>query len=245
VLIHAGIADSRMWDPQFDRFAADHRVIRYDVRGCGQSPNPPGEYDDVDDLYDLLAHLQVESAVLIGCSNGGSIAVDFTLTYPDMVRRLVLVGASISGHEVDASIQEGWDREDEAYENGGIFPAVELALRMWVDGPKRTPDEVYLFLPERVREMLFGIYRRLDEGEQGDAAALEPPAYDRLHEIEAPTLVVVGALDHADRIKLAESIVARMPHARLAVVENVAHLASLEQPEEFNTKVGAFLAEQA
>jgi len=245
VLIHAGIADSRMWADQLPALAQDYRVVRYDVRGCGQSPSPDEDYYDHDDLYEVLEALGIEQAVLVGASNGGRIAVDCALTYPNMVRGLVLVATGLSGHEPAAEIQQGWEAEDAAYEAGGIYPAAEQALRMWVDGPRRRPDDVDLFVRERVRKMLIATYEMVDAGEQAEAGELEPPALSRLAEIEAPTLTIVGELDFADIRALSDQIAARVPNARQVVMTGVAHLPNMERPAEFNRIVLDFLAKIA
>src|SRR5438445_8825693 len=109
VLVHPGLWDSRIWDPQFHVFAERFRTIRYDVRGYGGSTKPEREYSNVEDLYAVLTHLDVERAAVIGCSMGGQIAVDFTLEHPEMVTALVPVAAGLSGYEVyDEQADEEW-----------------------------------------------------------------------------------------------------------------------------------------
>src|SRR4051812_29356284 len=78
-LIHAGLADKRMWEAQFATFAESYRVVRYDIRGYGQSTFPAGPYTMREDLRALLQHLGIARTHLIGISMGGSIAIDFTL----------------------------------------------------------------------------------------------------------------------------------------------------------------------
>src|SRR5436309_9167838 len=87
VLIHAGFLDSRMWDEQFQLFAKGARVIRYDVRGYGRSSRPSEEYSDAEDLLSLLKYLNIESASMLGVSNGGTIALDCVSAHPSNVRR--------------------------------------------------------------------------------------------------------------------------------------------------------------
>src|SRR5436190_24202073 len=83
VLIHSGVADHTMWDDQFDTFAQRYRVIRYDTRGFGRSPLVDKDYSDRQDLYDLLKHLGVERAYVLGVSRAGNIAMNFTLEHPE------------------------------------------------------------------------------------------------------------------------------------------------------------------
>ncbi len=82
VLIHAGVADHTMWDAQAPVFARRFRVIRYDTRGYGRSRTQDTEYSERQDLLDLLDHLGVPAAHVVGISRGGMIAIDFTLEHP-------------------------------------------------------------------------------------------------------------------------------------------------------------------
>lgn len=99
VLVHAGIADNRMWDDQFSAFANQYRVIRFDQRGYGQSPPMEGEFARHNDLYELLKFLKVERAYLIGCSMGGRVCLDFALEHPDIAAALIMVGSGPSGFD--------------------------------------------------------------------------------------------------------------------------------------------------
>jgi 3-oxoadipate enol-lactonase len=83
VLLHAGIADGRMWDEQFGTFAEGYRVVRYDRRGFGRSAMVDGTYSHHDDLRGVLDHLGIEHASFVGCSMGGGAAIDFALGHPE------------------------------------------------------------------------------------------------------------------------------------------------------------------
>jgi 3-oxoadipate enol-lactonase len=85
VLVHAGMWDSRMWEPQMAAFAANHRVLSYDLRGFGSSDRLGGPFSHRQDLADLMANLGIASAAVVGCSVGGSFALDFTIERPQMV----------------------------------------------------------------------------------------------------------------------------------------------------------------
>ena len=97
VFIHAGVSDRRMWDPQFDYFADKFHVVRYDLRGFGKSEKPDLSYSNRADLGKVLQFLGIEKAALVGCSMGGSTAIDFTLEHPERVVALVTVGSGVSG----------------------------------------------------------------------------------------------------------------------------------------------------
>ncbi len=83
VLIHAGIADSRMWDDQWQKFSQHYRVVRYDVRGYGTSTNPDGEFGHDEDLHAVLQAIGVERATFVAASMGGHIALNYILQHPD------------------------------------------------------------------------------------------------------------------------------------------------------------------
>ncbi len=182
-LIHAGIADHRMWDDQFSAFTARYRVIRYDLRGFGESSLPPGPFSMVDDLQGLLAALGVERTYLLGCSMGGGIAIDFTLTHPDQVAALIPVGPGLSDFEQAPALREAWDKVgaeiDATLERDGVDAANELEVRAWVDGPLRTPDQAPSAVRERVRVMNRLALARGPEFEAAQWETLTPPAAGR------------------------------------------------------------------
>src|SRR4030067_1279446 len=85
LLIHAGVADCSMWNDQFDLFSRSYQVIRYDTRGFGKSRTETTGFSNRQDILDLLNHLGVDKAVVIGISRGGQIAIDFTIQHPERV----------------------------------------------------------------------------------------------------------------------------------------------------------------
>jgi len=238
VLIHAGIADSRMWDDQVDAFARQFTVIRYNLRGFGQSVMPAGTYSDRDDLCGLLRALDIVRAAVVGVSRGAMIALDFALDHPKMVEALVLtspalggVAASVAAHQQDAGIGALAD-------SGDLAGAVELELRRWVDGPHRSPDMVDAIVRETVRAMDIDNFN-LEE--DGDELPLMPPAAGRLVEIRVPTLVIVGDGDVPEILENADRLVGGITGSGKAVVPNAAHMLSMERTQEFNRLVLDFL----
>ena len=102
VMIHAGVADSRQWNNEFDHFSKHYRVLRYDLRGYGQSTPVEGEFRHLDDLTALLDHLDLQGPlILMGCSMGGGLAMDFALEHPSQAHALVMVGSAPSGLKLD------------------------------------------------------------------------------------------------------------------------------------------------
>ena len=95
VLLHAGIADLRMWDDVTPSLAERFRVIRPDLRGFGETPLPDGPFVYAADVVSLLDALDVGRAHMIGVSMGGHVALDVAIAHPERVERLVLVGSAL------------------------------------------------------------------------------------------------------------------------------------------------------
>ncbi len=228
---------------------AGFRVVRYDVRGHGRSLVPPSGYSfptyaaDLADLLDRLnvdrpitEALAVEQVHLVGLSMGGGIALQFALDQPRRVRSLVLVDSALPGfgysQEFAAQVQE---LVRMARERG---PRTALA-EVWLSHPlfhgvRRFPDRF-----ARLKEMVLAHPGQDLLAEPQEA----PPVVDRLSEIEAPALVVVGELDLPDFQLIAQVLAANLPHARLAVIPDCGHIPPLERPQEFNRLLVSFLQE--
>ena len=229
-----------------DDFAAQLRVIRYDVRGHGKTPCPPGDYAHSEDLMALLDHLGVGQTAVLGCSMGGGIAIDFTLTYPERATALIPVASAVAGfdpEEADITAQEERGRlfseVGAAYDRGDFRNAAHLLARVWVDGPKRSPDQVNPEVRARAIEMMMGMFELPED--EGTEQSLEPPAASRLAEIDVPTLVIVGDYDD-ERILMTANYLARgIAGAQRVVMPGLAHYPNMERPAEFNRLVLEFL----
>lgn len=249
VLVHAGICDMRMWDPQVEPLlAAGRRVVRYDLRGYGSSTLPPGRFSHVGDLRGLLDVLEIQSAAVVGVSVGGRISLELALVHPELVEALVLVGPGLREWEWSDAVRRFGEEEEALVDRGEVDAAVELNLRMWVDGPERAPSEVDPEVRERVRQMqrrAFEIDLAAFEQEPhpGPEDPLEPPASARLAEVSAPTLVLVGEKDQPDILRIADVLTDGIPGARKVEIPDTAHVPSMEKPDEFNRLLLEFLNE--
>ncbi|MDO3703879.1 alpha/beta hydrolase [Micromonospora sp. C28SCA-DRY-2] len=242
VLLHAGIADRRMWREQVGVLAARHRVIALDLRGYGDSELPPAPFAHHDDVVGLLDALGVARAALVGCSFGGAVAVDTALAHPERVTALALLGSAISGHEWSEQANELWDQLVGEVDQEDFAASAAAEVRFWVVGPGRRPEDVDPELLAFAREM----DQRALAAEQAlsavDVAELDPPAIGRLGELRMPVLVTAGAADVPDISRLADRIAAEAPDAvRLPDVPDAAHLLPLERPEPVNAALLDFL----
>lgn len=243
VLIHAGIADSRMWDVQFAEFARHCRVVRYDTRGYGRSRTEPVEFSNREDLAALLDHLGIERATVVGVSRGGQIAGDFTLEYPHRVSGFVPVCAGLSGFDYDSAPDAAALELDEAawaaQQAKEWDRCADLNVQLWVDGPGQPAGRAPAAARELVRQMTYdNITQHLGDEKP---KVLDPPAAGRLDEIQVPTLVIIGALDTRDSVAVADALAAGIAGAQKVVFENAAHVPSLEDPARFNAVLLEFL----
>ena len=241
VLVHAGICDRRMWDDVWPDLARRYRVARFDMRGYGDSAVAAAPYAPHDDVVAVLDHLGFERAVLCGVSFGGAVELDVALAAPERVHALVLVCCSARGMPPPAELRALMDEADEAGERGDIDVAVELELRIWVDGVGR-PAPADPSVRERVRQMNRRAWERALEG--AARVPLDPPASQRLADIAPPTLVVAGEHDQPWITDSCRVIAEAVPDARLEVMQGVAHVPPLERPAAFLQLVNAFLDEK-
>lgn len=244
VLIHAGIADRRMWDPLRQGLTADRDVVRLDLRGFGESvARPRGALSPVDDVLDTMTELGIERAHLVGASYGAGVAVEAALTRPELVDSLLLSapgGALIA--EVMPHLRAFFDAEKSALAEGDLEGAVEANLTWWVDGPHRDAGEVDPAVRELVRAMQRRAFEVTGDWDDLEERELDPPALDRLADVRARTLVLLGALDLDAIHDAARRVTEGIPDVHRVDWPDVAHLPSMERPDDFLALVQEWLA---
>lgn len=240
VLLHAGVADRRMWDDQFQAFAQHYRVIRYDTRGYGNSTLGDGDATWIQDLDELLHALSIERTILLGCSQGGTAMIDFALEQPDMVNALVLVSATPSGYSFAGEMPSKLQAFVAAYQQHDLVQAAELAAQIWFDGPRRQPEQMDAALRARVRAMMRDVFATGAIDLTG-AKSAKQPAVGRLTEIHAPTLILIGDQDDPSVLEAGEHLSSAIAGAKKVVIPNAAHLPNLEKSTVFNRNVLDFL----
>lgn len=239
ILLHAGIGDLRMWEPQVVPFAKHFDVIRPEVRGFGKSELPPVRWSWTADLLALMDELGVKPAHLVGCSIGGMLAIDFALEHPERLSKLVLVGPAIGGANFGTKYPEVFAEVRAAEEAGDIDAQNEAEMHLFLDGPRRARG--YVRQPWRDLFLAMnGPNLRIDWN-SAPTDDLNPPAIERLYEITAPVLIVIGDEDVPTIFDAVDLLMEKLPHARKAVIHDAAHLPNLEHPHEFNRVVLDFL----
>jgi pimeloyl-ACP methyl ester carboxylesterase len=239
IFLHAGIADSRMWEPQVPAFAKQFDVIRPDLRGFGKSELPPDPWSPVEDLLALIDDLGLKPVHLIGCSMGGALAIDFALEHPERLSKLVLVGSAIHGFSGRPEHAHLYAESAAARKSGDLDALKEALMYLTLDGPARPRG----YVAEPLRTLFLDMNKRQlsADFEKAPPRWSEPPAATRLNEITAPTLVMIGDRDLPNVLEVADLLVESIPDARKAVINDAAHLPNLEHPEEFNRLVLDFL----
>jgi 3-oxoadipate enol-lactonase len=234
LLLHAGIADRRMWAPQVPVLeAAGHSVDVPDLPGYGEAALEPGDISYVDVAASRLGG----PTAVVGCSFGGRVALELAFHRPELVERLALVGAGLGSWNWSEETERAFGEEEELLESGDLAGAAAQQAAMWL-APGAEPH-----VRELTETMTLRSYeQQLPLEDQVTASWPQPSAADRLEELDVPTLVVVGTEDVADIRAMAEHLASRIRGARLARIEGAGHLPSLERPDELNRLLLDFLA---
>jgi 3-oxoadipate enol-lactonase len=237
VLIHAGVADSRMWDPQWSAWQTRFALTRLDLRGFGRSGPPVGAFSHAGDVLGALDTAGIERALIVGASFGGLVALDLAASHPERVAGLVLADAPLPGYAWSEEMRGFFAAENAAFEQGNLEAATEVNVDFWVGS---ASDEVRA----AIREQQLNAFRLQAEDEPDDSL-LTDDLPGALATLAVPTLVVTGANDKADFRAIADHLAATMPHARRATVAATGHLPSLERPPAFDEVVLPFLEGRA
>jgi len=246
VLVHAGFLDNRMWDAQFAFFSRFYRVVRFDMRGYGRSDAVDQPVVRRDEVYHLMKHLGIEKAVMVGCSLGGEMVLDFALEHPNMVSALVVISTAPGGFEMQGEPPALLMEMFAALQQNDARRASDLQVRLWVIGNDRSPEQVDPRVRQYAAEMTRapienGTYLKVDTRPLNP---LNPPAVPRLKEIQAPTLIIAGALDHPELVRAADFMEKEIAGAKKTILADSAHIPSMDQPDAFNQTLLAFLRER-
>lgn len=235
VLLHSSVCDRRMWDPQWKALAgAGYRVVRADFRTCGESPAAEAPYSDHGDVRDLLDHLGIRRAALVGSSYGGRVALTLAAVEPERVGALALLCAGRPGHRPSPELREFGAAEDVFLDAGDLAGAAAFNARHWL-GPEAA-EETLAF----VRAMQLGNFEGAAAAAAGESHELPEPELD-LAAVTAPVLAVGGAHDTADFRVIAAELPSLVPGATHVELPWAGHLPSLERPEEITGLLLEFL----
>lgn len=241
ILLHAGVADRRMWRTTCEALSGKFKCIAYDRRGFGDSTSPDETFRSTDDLDAVIRHFGCERAHLIGSSQGGRIAIDYALARPENVLSLVLVAPALSGASIPSSypptIQRLMDELEQAEEKADFEGMNAIEARMWLDGPLRSENRVV----GPARDLFLDMNGRALRHSPLSKEQPAPSAAEHLHRLTQPVFVICGDVDFPhikDRSRLISNTISG---ARHLVMEECAHLPNMEQPTQFDEAVLEFL----
>ena len=248
LFVHADFVDGGMWKGTMAALASRFRVACFDKRGYGRSDPATGPICRRRELETVVRAVAQGPVHLVGCSNGGQSALDLALEQPTLVRSLTLVNATPSGFRPEGAPPPELLDMLAALGRGDGAAASALQIRIWFDGPTR--DAASLASTKQVARAEAARMNRIfvDRGTFAIADAtpkdpLAPPAIARLAQVQQPTLVVSGAIDHPENQRASHLLAKAIPGARLAVMEDSAHVPPLEDPRAFATLVRSFIEE--
>lgn len=238
VFIHGFPFSKEMWKAQVEALKNEFRVITYDVRGHGESDVGDGQYSVeffVDDLIGLMDHLKIGRAILVGLSMGGYIALRAIERHRDRFRALVLC-----------------DTRSEADGNEGKVRRAVQSRAVKVEGMKKFAEQflqaVFYEKTLATNPTVVEIIRRTIErtspiGAAGTLLALaaRTDTTASLFNITVPTLILVGQHDSITPPSASHDMKEKIPYAELHIIRNAGHVSNLENSEEFNEKLLAFL----
>lgn len=241
VLLHAGVADRRMWRTTCEALSGQFKCIAYDRRGFGDATSPDETYRNIDDLDAVIRHFGCEQAHLIGSSQGGRIAIDYALAKPENVLSLVLVAPALSGAPVPSSyppaVQRLIEELEQAEEKADFVRVNAIEAHLWLDGPLSSENRV----AGSARSLFFDMNGRVLRQAPLSREQAPPSAAGQLHRLTQPAFVIWGEADFPhikDRSRLIADTIAG---AQYLVMEDCAHLPNMELPGQFDEAILDFL----
>jgi 3-oxoadipate enol-lactonase len=240
VFLHAFPLNRSMWAQQEDTLCSQFRVIMIDLRGHGESDAPLWRYtleQSADDVCVLLDQLAIQQAVFTGLSMGGYILFAFYRKHATRVKGLILTDTKAQADTAEGK-EARFQMAQIAYKKGP--PAIADIMIPKLLSP--TTIQTRPGLVQRVRAM---IEDNQISGIAGDLMAMadRPDSIPLLKQIACPTQIIVGELDQATPPSDSKLMAEQIPHTRLAIISNAAHLTNMEQPETFNQIVASFASE--
>ena len=241
IFLHASVCDSRMWEKQLTAVGASHMAVAYDRRGFGGTAYAEEDHSPVQDLIAVIEAVgQGQPVVIVGCSQGGRIAIDLAIEHPNLVRALVLISSSVAGSpepNYPTKIKYLLEQQSEAEIEKNVDKLNAIKAHLWLDGPLAENGRVQ----GTVRDSFLAMNGRVLNASPAGKTTDVTPMYGRLGEIEVPTLVAWGSLDFPHIQERGKQIVGLVKNGEAYELEGTAHLPSLERPEVVTEMLVGFL----
>lgn len=246
VFLHAAVADSRMWLQSMAQLESTATMVAYDRRGFGKTQYETEDYSSIADLTAVLDSLAAgKRAILVGCSQGGRIALDAAIEHPDRVGGLILVAPNVPGAPEAAysqEIQELLALQARLQKLGDITQLNSLKARLWLDGPSADEGRVTGEPRNLLLEMNSIALTAPTAGTDLDISRVAP-AFHRLGQIDVPTLMIWGDLDFPHICARCRLVAEMIRTCHSLELSGTAHLPSLDRPAAVSLALQHFLAQ--
>jgi len=236
LFLHTSLLTSEMWNTQIEYFSKKYLTIAYDFCGHGKSELPMGSYSDYDDLKTIIDKKNLSKIILIGCSYGGSVALDFTLKYPEYVSKLILISPAINGYNYPLRLTLESIRNFRNVQKYGIKKSAELFIhnKYW-----------NYFVPKEngfkeIFKKLFIGNGNFYNGKYNQKYILKPFAIKRLSEINADVLLIIGNNDSKFNKNVSKILKDKIKKIKYYEINECGHLPNIEKSEEVNKIIGEF-----
>jgi len=238
VLVHGVGMQQAIWAPQIAALSERHRVVTYDMLGHGESQDPPEGVRLVDyacQLADLLDHLRIDAAAVVGHSMGALVALEFALQYPARASHVVALNATFNRTPEQRAAVLG--RAD-ALECTGVSATIDSTIERWFGNPVPEDLRASAALINRFMRQVHpvGYARSYRLFASSDAAHV-----DRLQHLRMPVLFMTGELDPNSTPAMSEAMASRVARAELVIINGARHKMPLTRPAEVNERLLRFL----
>lgn len=230
--------DLRQWDAVVPALSKTHMIIAFDPRGIGKSDNPTAKYSDASDMNMLLNHLGLDRIGLLGLSSSGNLVLEFASRFPEKIVALVAASPFLPSFKFSDDMNERLNQFNQAANEGK-----EPFLNRMLDDPHFFPAPLDRSVRVFARENMGYNFDKGADFNPAMVIPLEQPLIDRLSAITAPTLLLVGELDHPEVHRRNKFILTQIPSSSEAVIRNAGHNSQLENPAGFLAAITPFLME--
>ncbi|WP_221796339.1 alpha/beta fold hydrolase [Oceanobacter mangrovi] len=238
VLIHGVGLDHSIWGGQCEGLKSAFSLITYDMLGHGQSPlqNDNATLEDyAEQLLELLQHLHISKAHIVGFSMGGLVARVFAIRYPQYVGKLVIMGSVFNRSD---AVRNAIIRRTEEVAVHGANANLQTALERWFSPEYRaaSPGQI-----DQVRELVLGNDPQGYLNAYRLFAGADNYLASQVTSIQSPTLVMTGELDPGSTPAMAAELAAQLPNGRCQILAGQRHMMPMESPQLVNQVLLEFL----
>jgi pimeloyl-ACP methyl ester carboxylesterase len=239
LLIHGWTFDRTMWSPQVPELSQYFTTITYDRRGCGESGSKPDLREELNDLNDLLDHLAIDSSYILGMSQGGRIALRYSMNHPDRIKAIILQGTALDGYVPNSNQKDQIPLDH--YSRLAIEGRMDRVRDEWMNHPLMQLPTSNSSLKKQVRKII-----NRYSGEDLTEDMMEHMTFPinishNLPQITMPTLIIEGNEEIPLLKDVAIKLLEDIQDSNKIVITGGGHLINLIEPEKYNQAVIDFL----